>query len=326
MSEIEFIRKRLGALPSGWDKRNWRVMRVTAPQIEELPDEYDELLSYTPTDPWPDQGDIGTCVGQDGAIVMEITNTLLQQYAERTGQPDLLRYIHVDLSAGWLYHWSRRYCIIPLPPFIEGSTNFGLMKALNKVGTATETAVPTDNVAPWDGINYTEEDKENAKQYAIDSYWNIDSNPNDVKAAISGLTHKAPYKMPDGTDGKIPLVSAFPVYESFGRAYDDGIVPMPDEGSEVRWGGHSSCILGWKLIDGEEYYINFNSWGSDVGDGGLFYIPVNYPFYPNDWWLVHNGPPVEIDSMCPLAAVWTGIYNGLAGVFGAKTRLRAEVP
>jgi hypothetical protein len=326
MSEIEFVRKRLGALPSRWDSRNYRVMRVTPLQFEQLPDEYDELLGYAPKTPWPDQGDIGTCVGQDGAIVMEITNTLLKEYADRTRQPSLLRYIHIDLSAGWLYHWSRKHSFPPIPDMVEGSTNFGLMKALNKVGTATEAAVPTDNVSPWDGITYTEEDQETAKQYAIDSYWNIDSNPNDIKAAIYGLTHKAPYKMPDGSDGKIPLVSAYPVYESYMQARTGGMVPMPDVGGERLLGGHSSCILGWKIIDGEEYFINFNSWGSDFGDGGLCYMPVDYPFYSNDWWLVHNGPPSEIDSDCPVASVWAGIYNGFAGVFGAKTRLKPVVP
>ena len=326
MSETDFISKRLGAFPSKWDQRNYRVLRVTTLQVAELPDEYDELLDYAPTDAWPDQGDIGSCVGQDGAIVMEITNTLLKLYADTTNQPHLLRYINIDLSAGWLYHWSRKHSFPPVPDFKEGSTNFGLMKALNKVGTATEAAVPTDNVAPWDGIDYSDVDLEAARQYAIDSYWNIDSNPNDIKAAIYGVTHKAPYQMPDGSDGKIPIVSAYPVYESFGDARTSGIVPTPDVHGERFLGGHSSCILGWKIIDGEEYYINFNSWGDDFGDGGLCYIPVDYPFYANDWWLVHNGPPIPSGSTCPVAAVWTGIYNGFAEVFGARTRLRAEVP
>ncbi len=315
------LRKRLGAIPSPWDYRHFRVTRATIKQVLELPKEYDELVNYAPTDPWPDQGDIGSCVGWDGSIVMEITNTLLKLYAERTHQPELLRYIAVDLSAGWLYHWSRVFAHVP--DYVEGSTNLGLMKALNKKGTALEKDVPTDTKAPWDGITYNEQAEETAKQYAIDSYWNVNPNPNDVKAAIYGITHRAPYDMPDGSPGKIPLVSAYPVYESFKEAYDNGIVPMPKQ-SERLLGGHSSCILGWKIIDGKEYFINFNSWGDDVGDNGLFYIPVDYPFYNGDFWLIHNGPPTEtpdwIPSDCPFGKAVSNFLN----IFPKATRRRGR--
>ena len=146
-----------------------------------------------------------------------------------------------------------------MPSHVEGSTNFGLVKALNKAGTALEADVPTDNVAPWDGITYDDDIVDRAKAYAIDSYWNVNDNVNDIKAAISGVSHVAPYEMPDGSPGKIPLVSAYPVYEGFNDAYDDGIVPNPLPGEKLR-GGHSTAIVGWKIIDGKEYYITLNSW------------------------------------------------------------------
>lgn len=262
---------------------------------------------------WPDQGDIGSCVGQDGAIVMEITNTL------RALHESTLKVALFDLSAGWLYHWSRHYADIP--SHIEGSTNLGLMKALNKRGTASEVKVPTDNVAPWGGIDYSPEDVTHAKSFAIDSYWNVNLNPNDMKAAIYGLTHRAPYDMPDGSVGKIPLVTAYMVFESFKEAYDDGIVPM-NKPNDKYLGGHSSAIIGWKIIDDEEYWINFNSWGSDVGDGGLFYIPKNYGgFYPQDLWLVHNGPPMEEPDPVPSLCVYgVKVANALNWIAGRKGR------
>lgn len=282
MDIIEEIKSRLGAIPSPWDYRHYRVRMATPLQVAELPEEYDELLDYAFLDPWPDQGDIGSCVGWDGSIVMEITNHLLDL------QPD-------DISAGWLYHWSRKYAKIP--EWQEGSTNLGLMKALNKLGATTEACCPTDTKAPWDGINPCEgvndpDSPVHPSKFAIDQYWMVNPNPNDIKAAIYGLTHKFPYKMPDGSPGKGPLVSAYPVYESFKEAYDNGIVPMPKKGEKFL-GGHSSAIIGWKKIDGETYFINLNSWGDEVGDGGLFYLPENYPFYPHDFWLIHNGPPTE---------------------------------
>jgi len=292
MSKENFLNGRLGAFASGWDYRNFRVDRATLKQVRQLPVEYEGLLTYAPTDPWPDQGDIGTCVGWDGDVVMEITNTLLELYALRTKNLELLRYVTKNLSAGWMYHWSKKKSEPPIPDWIEGSTNFGLMKALNHIGTTTEECCPTDTASPWGGINPCEEAETIAAQHAIDSYWNVNPNPNDIKAAIYGLAHEAPYLMPDGSPGKIPLISAYPVYESFKESYDNGIVPTPKIG-EALLGGHSSCILGWKIIDGKEYFINFNSWGQDVGDSGLFYIPINYQFYSTDWFLIHNGPPTE---------------------------------
>jgi len=284
-----FLKKRLGAIPSEPDYRDFRLTSPTLEQTYELPDEYVELLNYTPS-PHPDQGNIGSCVGWCGSIVMEITNTLLKEYAERENRPELLRYVAVDLSAGWLYYWSRKFANIA--PNVQGSTNKGLMKALNHKGTALEVDVPTQVKGPWMGIRYDVADEERALEYAIDSYykpqWGI---TREIKAAIYGLTHEAPYQMPDGSHGKVPLVSAYPVYDSFKEAYDNGIVPMPKEGDKLL-GGHSSCILGWKVIDDEMYWINFNSWGDDVGDEGLFYIPRHYLFF-TDWFLVHNGPPAS---------------------------------
>ena len=78
-----FLKKRLGAIQSPWDHRNYRVDSATLLQVDQLPVEYDELYGYAPTEVWPDQKNIGTCVGWDGSIVMEITNTLLKEYSEK---------------------------------------------------------------------------------------------------------------------------------------------------------------------------------------------------------------------------------------------------
>lgn len=302
----KYFKKRLGAFPSKWDSRNYRVNRATLTDVAKTPKEYTGLLEYGPV-PVPDQNDVGLCVGEDGAIVMETTNTLLLK-SPNFSTINIYTVASVDLSAGWLYHWSRHYSFPPIPDNVEGSTNFGLMKALHHKGTALESDVPTDNVAPWDGIEYDSDDEERAKKYAIDSYWNVNANPNDVKTAIYGLTHKLPYLMPDGTQGKAPLVSAYPVYESFGKAMENGVVPMP-KSRERLLGGHSSAIFGWKIIDNKEYFINYNSWGESVGNGGIFYLPVDYPFYPNDWFLIHNGPPTDQPSPCKYGNGLTGLAN-----------------
>ena len=330
--KTKFINARLGAFESPWDHRHYRVTPATVKEAAQLPVEYNGLIDYAPTDDFPNQGNVGSCVGWDGSVVMEITNTLLQEYASRTGNNKLLGYIHTDLSAGWLYHWSRIHAGVP--DWQEGSTNLGLMKALLKEGTASEALCPTDIISPFT-YEPKEGAEEEAKKFAIDSYWNVNSNPNDIKSAIYGLTHEAPYKMADDSVGKIPLVSAFPVYDTFSDGYDDGIIPNPKASDKLR-GGHSSAIIGWKIIDGKEYYINLGSWGKDVGDNGMFYIPSDYPFYANSWFLVHNGPSTPPDpptpptpptpNPCQISTLVTAPINLGLRLFGRKGRVMYMTP
>ena len=311
MSKID-IKSRLGALPSPWDNRNYRVPCLSPFLAASLPEEMFSLMPYvhqiSDEFGYPDQGTVGSCVGWDGSLVKEI-KTLLE------GKQS------VNLSAGWLYWRSRIHANVP--DHIEGSTNLGLMKALRKDGATTEACCATDTKSPFE-ISYCENAFQIASLYKVDQYWNIPPDPASVKAAMFGLTHKANYKMSDGSPGKIPLVSAYPVYNSFYESFDNsGIVSLPQPGDSLL-GGHSSALVGWKIIDGKTYYINFNSWGDEVGDHGLFYIPEDYPFYKGDFWLVHNGPPTDvpdpIPSPCNVGNNTSKILNILAKGLGRKGR------
>lgn len=295
------IKSRLGATESVWDYRNYRVPLVSPYLASTLPT---EMLDLLPTVEkiidefgYPDQGTIGSCVGWDGGLNMEITNLLEDK-------------VSVNLSKGWLYWRSRLHAGIP--DFIEGSTNLGLMKALNQDGATTEACCQTDIESPFE-ISYCERAFEIAQLYAVDTYWNIAPDPSNVKAAMYGISYEANYKMDDGSQGKIPLVSAFPVYDSFYDAIDNnGIVPLPKTNDKLL-GGHSSALIGWKVIDNKTYYINFNSWGDDVGDNGLFYIPEDYPFYSGDFWLIHNGPAIPGPEPTPsICNVGNGVAKALS--------------
>lgn len=309
MSEFN-LNKRLGAFPSPWDFRHYRVERATLLQVEQLPTEYIELLDYSPEgcgNLHDDQGDIGSCVGWDGSIVMETINRLEDK-------------IYIDLSAWWAYHRSRYYAGVP--DWEEGSTNIGLMKALNKEGIVPEADCPTPKINESFSCDI-EKGLKVAKNWVIDQYWNVNNNPNDIKATIYGLTHEFPYKMSDGSQGKGPLVSAFPVYSSFEESYNNGIVPIPQIGDKLL-GGHSSPIFGWKIIDDKKYYINYGSWGDQVADDGVFYIPEDYPFFPNDWFLLHNGPPTNIPdptpSPCNIGKTWAKFNDFLPWILRREGR------
>ena len=283
---------KLGAYPSKPDYRNFRVTMPTKAQVEQLPENYEGLDNYTPdgtegnpTLGHPDQGNIGQCVGFDAMIVMEIGNNIEDKGFK-------------DLSAWWIYNRSRFYANINDWEG-EGSTNFGAMKALNKEGIVPEEVCPTPkDLKPFDCD--IEAGCEIAKNWAIEQYWMVNPFPNDIKSAIYGITHEMPYKMPDGSPGKTALMSAFPVYQSFmDTVTTGGVVPLPKPGESLL-GGHSSAITGWKVINGVKYLKNYGSWGEDAGDKGIFWIPEDYPFYPNDFFLVHNGLPTNpIDPPSP---------------------------
>ena len=263
------LEKRLGAFPSPWDDRIrlYGVPLATIEMVEQLPEEFTELLNWV-KHPFNDQGGIGSCVGHDGDIVYS-AEWFADNYPE-----------YIDFSAGWLYDRSRFWANI-FDPNMEGSTNLGLMKAMQKEGVTTEKCAPTDTTTPF-SIHPCPEAYDIASNYKIHSYHYVNKSPLDMKTTMYGLIPEFP--------GPSPLVSAFPVYSSFKDAYDGGIVPSPKFG-EVFLGGHSSPLFGWKKIDGQEYWVNVGSWGDDIGDNGKFYLPINYPFY--DVWRIRLGQPEE---------------------------------
>jgi hypothetical protein len=278
------IKSRLGAIPSPWDIRNYRVRPVTKLESESIPESYEGLDIYLPkppiTEAFPDQGNVGTCVGWDFMSVMET-------------QYHLIDKIFDELSASWIYQKSRDYSSPPITDIQgEGSTNFGACRALNYVGASTRTLCPEDINSPY-VFNPQEGADVEAKKYTVDQYWDVNPNIADVKAAIYGITHEMPYKMPDGSPGKTPIASAFPVYNSFRDSFTNGgVVPLPKLGDSLE-GGHSSMLCGWKVIDGKTHTKNFGSWGDDMADKGFFWIPADYPFYSGDFKLLHMGPPTE---------------------------------
>lgn len=276
--------KRLGAFPSPWDIRNYRVRPVTKLEVEIIPEIYEGLDDYLPkppiTETFPDQGNVGTCVGWDFHGVQETQHLLTDR-------------IFDELSASWIYQKSRDYSVPPISDWQgEGSTNFGACRALNNVGVAPRELCPEDTNSPY-SFNPKEGADTEALKYAIDEYWDINPNIADIKAAIYGITHEMPYKMPDGLPGKTPIASAFPVYGSFEESYTNGgVVPLPKPG-ESFLGGHSSMLCGWKPIDDKIHLKNFGSWGDEIADKGFFWIPADYPFYSGDFKLLHMGPPTE---------------------------------
>jgi C1A family cysteine protease len=94
-----------------------------------------------------------------------------------------------------------------------------------------------------------------------------------------------------------PFVFGFTVYESFEskEVAKTGMMPMPKDGEQLL-GGHAVMAVGFD--DNRKCFIIRNSWGSDWGDGGYFYMPYDFifgrptnqdlPKYVSDLWVVEK--------------------------------------
>ena len=87
-----------------------------------------------------------------------------------------------------------------------------------------------------------------------------------------------------------PFVFGISVYESFEgpEAAKTGIIPMPSK-SEKCVGGHAVCAVGYSDID--KWIIVRNSWGTNWGSKGYFYLPYAYisnPDLASDFWVIYK--------------------------------------
>jgi len=85
-----------------------------------------------------------------------------------------------------------------------------------------------------------------------------------------------------------PFVFGFTVYESFEspEVAKTGMVPFPDRG-EDQLGGHAVLAVGYD--DKKGMFIVRNSWGTDWGLKGYFYMPYAYvtnPDLADDFWTI----------------------------------------
>jgi hypothetical protein len=84
-----------------------------------------------------------------------------------------------------------------------------------------------------------------------------------------------------------PIAMGIEVYESFEspQVARTGQVPVPNPEQEQLHGGHAVLCVGFD--DKTEHFIVRNSWGSDWGCGGDFFLP--YAFFPHitDMWTMH---------------------------------------
>ena len=147
------------------------------------------------------------------------------------------------------------------------------IKSINRYGVCSE------ELWPYDVKKFTEKPTDNCYNYA--------------KKHISVKYHRLTQQLShlkDSLEEGYPFVFGFVVYESFEteEVNNTGKMIMPGD-KDKPLGGHAVMAVGYD--DEEEVFIIRNSWGTDWGDKGYFYMPYEYITNRNlcsDFWIIEK--------------------------------------
>ena len=212
-----------------------------------------------------DQGQLGSCTGNGIAAAFAVCNIIEDLQQNKFNQSKIF-----SPSRLFIYYNER---------VIEGTVNedAGAMirdgiKSVNKLGVCREDFVP------YDIAKFTQKPSNQAYQEAkfhqALKYQRITNNDvNTMKSVIAS---------------GYPFVFGFSVYQSFesDEVAKTGIVPMPSQNEQLL-GGH--CVVAVGYDDSKKLFKCRNSWGTDWGDKGYFYMPYDYLGNSNladDLWVI----------------------------------------
>lgn len=96
----------------------------------------------------------------------------------------------------------------------------------------------------------------------------------------------------------LPFVFGFAVYESFESTEvgETGKMKMPRAGEKML-GGHAVMAVGYD--DAKKHFIVRNSWGTEWGDDGYFYMPYDFiqdSDYCSDFWTVKRVRDISVQN------------------------------
>lgn len=263
------MKRILNWIPSPKDPRDQLSVRyLSSPTL--LPNSF-QLPKAIPI---YDQLDAGSCTG----------NTSCANYRFESYQ--LLGNLDFEPSRLFQYYNAR---------FLEGNTQEDsgayirdAYKAMNKFGLCDEKLWPyltskvTNNPPP--------ESYQDALNNTVIKYASVIQNENIIKQTLmSGAA----------------ISFGFNVYSSFFNGWDKitGIMPIPKAHENLE-GGHAVSIIGWD--DSKKSFLIQNSWGTDWGINGLFWMPYEYLLNASecdDFWCIEEikvlspvNPPVPVNN------------------------------
>jgi C1A family cysteine protease len=213
-----------------------------------------DLRSYC--SPIENQGNLGSCTGQAIAGAIELLN-------KRGGK-------HNDVSRLFIYYYER--LILGTVNYDSGAYIRDGIKATNKYGASLES------LWPHDIRKFRQEPITEAKNDALNRKVTRYERVNDFNGCIDALTNG------------YPIIMGFRVYDSFmsKNVARTGIMPYPNTKREKLLGGHAVLLVGYDKR--KKVFIARNSWGTNWGDKGYFYMPFDIvkPNMSSDYWIIKS--------------------------------------
>jgi len=241
-----------GAIPEKPSKKDYRFEYVAGAGI--LPEEF----SLRDKVEWiKDQGRSLSCTGQATSYYLEILNKLETNQYTKLSARDIYSSVHLPNGGAYI----RDAVIYPV-----------------KNGVMTEEDAPSyiNGNPPTEAYmrqrnDITEEDIERGYTYLAKSAFRIYSKSiEDIKRAIYNY---------NGC-----IIGVVGDNAGWGKPYK-GIVKLP---KRREW-GHAIYLIGWKKINGVDYFEFVNSFGDGWGDNGFGYLSFEYVkrgFIFNPWVII----------------------------------------
>lgn len=206
--------------------------------------------------PIENQGSLGSCTGQAIAGAIELLN-------KRGGK-------HNDVSRLFIYYYER--LILGTVNYDSGAYIRDGIKATNKYGASLES------LWPHDIRKFRQEPITEAKNDALNRKVTRYERVNDFNGCIDALSNG------------YPVIMGFRVYDSFmsKNVARTGIMPYPNTKREKLLGGHAVLLVGYDKR--KKVFIARNSWGTNWGDKGYFYMPFDIvkPNMSSDYWIIKS--------------------------------------
>lgn len=209
--------------------------------------------------PIRDQGELGCCTGQSSmtaAMFVRIKQKEVPEFVPSV----LFNYYNTRAAEGTINEDA-------------GAEIRNAIKTVAKMGFCDEKYWPFD-VSKFKKRPPAAAYK-NAALYKAIEYFRLDNtNLTELKTCIAS---------------GYPFVFGFTVYaNSIQKADKTGIIEMPDKSDTVD-GGHAVVCCGYD--DNKKLFKIHNSWGTEVGDKGYYYMPYDYMSNPNladDFWTIRK--------------------------------------
>ena len=203
------------------------------------------------------QGSLGSCTGQAIASAIELLN-------KRNGN-------YKDISRLFIYYYER--LILGTVNYDSGAYIRDGIKATNHYGASLES------YWPYNIKKFKQEPIAEAKNDALKRKVTRYERVNNFNGCIDALTNG------------YPIIMGFTVYTSFMSANvaKTGNMPYPNTKREKLLGGHAVLLVGYNKT--KKVFIARNSWGTNWGDGGYFYMPFNVvtnTSMSSDYWIIKS--------------------------------------